>query len=520
MNKKITNQIFNLIFLLLLLSLSYIYDFHNIIVKEPQSIHMWRQSDCLSFALNYYKEDNGFFEPEVHQIGVPDNGKTVSDFPLIYYLVGKIWRITGQHEYIFRGLILLLFFTGLFFLYKTLVKIFNNHTWAVLPPLILFSSPVLVYYSNNFLMNVPAFSIVLIGWYFFYNFYKTSGIKWLWISMMLFALAGLLKTTALLSFFAILGVFVLENLRLIKLKKDKRVFGNFKKELIPFIAVVIIVIAWITFSVKYNDANNRGFFLVGIRPIWEMDYATISKKFFDLRTYWILHNFPGYFQIIVVALWLFMIVLPKRNNRFLYYLNLVLAIGVISYLSLFFQVVVGHDYYWINLYILLLTTIVSFGHFIKKNLPKVFPWASIAFIVLLVFNVLYCDKRIHLRYHGSNMNYYNEFMKDFSSIKDFNNEHGISRDDRIISLPDYTINGSLYLMDRKGWTSYGADHEKESFYTDRIARGAKYLFISDSTMLEQDYIAPFIQRKIGNHKSIHVYDLRNIKTDQPSEGAN
>ncbi|MBN1821460.1 MAG: glycosyltransferase family 39 protein [Prolixibacteraceae bacterium] len=518
--KNIISRIPTIIFLLLLLVLSYIYDFQKIIVKEPQSIHLWRQCDCLSFAQNYYKENIGFFEPEVHQIGVHGNGKTVSDFPLIYYLVGKTWRITGQHEYIFRGLVLLLFFTGLYFLHRTLIQLFQNKIWAIVIPLILFTSPVLVYYSNNFLMNVPAFSLVLIAWYFFFRFYKTSQIKWLWVTMGLLTFAGLFKTTALLSYFALLGVFIIENLKIYQFRKSKPVFTDLKKEIFPFIMVILLIVAWVTFAVKYNDANNRGFFLVGIRPIWQMDSAAISKTFHDIRTYWIMQNFPKYFQIIVVALWLAMLVLPRRNNRFFYYLNLVLAIGVISYLLLFYQVIAGHDYYWINLYILLLMTLVSFAYFIKKNFPKIFPWSSLVFVVLLVFNIIYCDKKIDLRYHGSNMNYYNMYLKNYSSIKNFNREHGITRDDLVISLPEGTINGSLYLMDQKGWTSYGADHENQKYYIDRIQRGAKYLFVSDSTLLEQDYIQPFIQDKIGKFKSIEVFDLRKIDIEKLQTDSN
>ena len=104
------SRISGLIFICLLLVFGYFYDFHKIISLEPQSIHAWRQSDCVSFALNYCMEDRGLLEPSIHFIGGNDNGKTVSEFPIVYYTIGKIWRITGQHEFIYRGFVLALFF--------------------------------------------------------------------------------------------------------------------------------------------------------------------------------------------------------------------------------------------------------------------------------------------------------------------------------------------------------------------------------------------------------------------------
>lgn len=100
-------------------------------------------------------------------------------------------------------------------------------------------------------------------------------------------------------------------------------------------------------------------------------------------------------------------------------------------------------------------------------------------------------------------------MKPFSTIETYNRTLGIKRDDRVISIPDVTINGSLYLMDQKGWTTYGGNWEKEDFYINRIVRGAKYLFVSDSSLLNKDYLVPFTQNKIGCYQGISIFQLKN-----------
>ena len=50
---------------------------------QPQSHHQWRQSDCLSLALNYYQFELPFLEPQVHNL-LAEEGKSVSEFPVLY----------------------------------------------------------------------------------------------------------------------------------------------------------------------------------------------------------------------------------------------------------------------------------------------------------------------------------------------------------------------------------------------------------------------------------------------------
>jgi len=108
------------IFLVILLLVSWYYDFHKILFLGPQSVHFWRQVDCLSFTLNYMMEDRAFFNPAIHYIAAAGHGEVVTDFPVIFYLVGNIWKITGQQEWIYRLIVFLLFTSGISFLFFAL----------------------------------------------------------------------------------------------------------------------------------------------------------------------------------------------------------------------------------------------------------------------------------------------------------------------------------------------------------------------------------------------------------------
>jgi len=198
------------VFAFFLLIFSAIYNYQDILFKPPQSIHMWRQCDCLSVTLNYYQDKNPFFKPSFHNLGNDGTGKTVSDFPLIYYIVAQLWKLFGFHEFIYRLVVLLFFFSGLFALFRIFENVLKNSVLAIIGPLFLFTSPTLVYYANNFLMDIPAFSSALIGLYFFFKYTRTSSNRHFYLFAGFYALAGLLKISSLLSFVAIIGIFVLE----------------------------------------------------------------------------------------------------------------------------------------------------------------------------------------------------------------------------------------------------------------------------------------------------------------------
>ena len=93
-------------------------------------------------------------------------------------------------------------------------------------------------------------------------------------------------------------------------------------------------------------------------------------------------------------------------------------------------------------------------------------------------------------------------------------EWGIQKNDKVISVPDFTINGSLYFMNMKGYTDFGNDFTKAEAFYNRMDQGAKYLIVNDSTILKNEVIQPFITNKLGEYKNISVYDLRDVKKQE------
>jgi len=84
------------------------------------------------------------------------SGKTAGEFPLLYWSVAQLWKITGKSEFLYRLVVLIISFTGLYAVFRASKKILNNNIQALFVGLLLFTSVPYVYYAANFLPNVPA----------------------------------------------------------------------------------------------------------------------------------------------------------------------------------------------------------------------------------------------------------------------------------------------------------------------------------------------------------------------------
>lgn len=497
------------IFLLIILSVSAIYNYQSILFYPPQSLHLWRQCDCLSMASNYYKDNNSFLEPSVNNLGTDGSGKTVSDFPLIYYAVGKLWQQFGQHEFIFRLINLLLFYTGLFALFKICESILMDSFFAIIITALLFTSPFLVYYANNFLMNVPAFSMALIGLYFFMKFYQTSRLKNLYLFGFFFALAGLLKVPSLIGFIALGGILVLEMIG-VKFKPDRKIFPQPTRALIPFILVLLVQASWYYYAKKYNSENTAGIFLIGILPIWELDKTGINTVFEFIGEHLKWDYFRPETSIALSIMLLFTIIFFRKANIILKTLTMLTLAGALVFFVLFFQALKDHDYYLINMLIAAPLVSLTFLLLLSQHFPKIYKSLlfRIIMVAILIHSIDFARRRIEGRYNpdGWINAYYTETIKHLRTLPPYLDTIGIQQSDKVICLPDESINISLYLMKRKGWTNYNI-HNDSANINDKIKMGAKYLMIYDKEIMKNPEIKPFTKNKIGQYKMIEIFKL-------------
>jgi hypothetical protein len=515
----------NVLFIIAFLAISLTYNYIHIFELGPRALHLWRQCDCLSITLNYYQHDANFFEPEIHNLIADNNttGKTIGEFPLFYYTVAGLWKVFGVHEWIFRLAGLLLVFWGLFSLFKTAEYFFKNTFWAIWIPMMLFTSPIFADYGVSFLTNVPAFSLVLVAFRYIQLYYEKSKISSLYIAMLLFTLAGLLKTSSLISFVFLIIVFFGE--RISWFNKNKVYLFKRATVLIPMFLVIMIIFAWYYYAEWFNAIHKGHYTFNHLWPIWELSKDRILDYFVTIKKFTVHLVFNAYTLVIFLMMFLAILFTPRKNSSFFYYGNIIILGGSIIYLLFWFQALNFHDYYYIDLLFIIIFVPFSFLLFLKNNYEKI--WNSkgvkIFFALILIFNVYYTSKMLELRYfpragkpytvipsepklmfRWTDGNFTRKY-KALEEIKPYFEKIGIKQDDRVISIPDGSFNVTLYLMNQPGWTEYGLDKSNLKKY---IARGAKYLIINDTTVNKENYLKPYLTTKIGSYKNVEIYRLR------------
>jgi len=522
----------SLLLILLLLLISVLYGYHKILPHGPYSFHEWRQSDCLAITLNYYKDNLGFLTPAFQWVSNDGNSKTISEFPIIYYTVGQLWKVFGQHAYIFRLLNLLIVFSGLFFMFRLIRQQIGDNFWAIMSVLFVFTSPLLVFYANNFMPDAPALSFGVIGCYFLMRYYNARLIRWLYIACFFFLLGGLIKISSLLLFVGVLPI----HLYNVFLKKDQK-FS--KASLIPFALVLLTIASWYAYVNYYNSHNVR-YFLGGILPIWELSFSQRRDISIDLFNF----IMPSYFSqaglFMLFFMFLYSVFNWRRANPFLITLNVICFLGSVLFVILFYGAFNLHDYHLVNMLIMIPLTVLTFLDLLKRINPGILDNRQIKILAMmglamLVYNTMVktrlkydyndyfvgrsfaIDKPMKEYYGWYHWNYSNTF-EALETIQPYLRQLGIQRTDLVVSLPDQSPNMTLYLMDQKGFSDFGGIEPKSEATINRyIELGAKYLIINDKRLYEQAYFKRFIQHKIGAYKNVDIYSLENLPLLPPTD---
>ena len=493
----------NLYLLMLVIALFFLNFYSKTLFYRPTSIHQWRQTDCLSITKNYYEEGMNFFEPKIHYQGVK-GGRAVSECPLINYTVAGLWKIFGEHEFIYRLLEYLLFLSAILILFNTLLIFFRSAILALFSVSIFLTSPLLAYYGLNFIADVPALSLGIICFCFTYRFFHTGKISLFYLALITGTLAVLIKASALV------GLSLLLFISITDLLKANRWFGVnplFSKKAAPTIAILVsvgIIFSWYRFALLYNNNNNNNIFLLTVLPIWEMEEKELiyNLKILFNNLFPVFLNRPMLF--LVMALAIFVMANFRKLEIFLRYAFVFSLLFFISYLLFFFQVFGVHDYYLINIMIFPVITVVSFVSIVRSSssfTPST-RFMRVFLMVSLVFNSMHCAAVYRLRtVEDDKMVYWFPFISEDEKnlakyfFWDYGNsikhlEHfepvlraaGIKRTDHVLSIPDYSFDISLYLMDQKGYT-VARDHLlHDSTVMVRFMPKVKYVILSDTTL--------------------------------------
>ena len=240
----------------------------------------------------------------------------------------------------------------------------------------------------------------------------------------------------------------------------------------PYLAVMVLTFAWYSYAAYYNKHNLSGIFLQGLLPIWTLDAATMKKLW---TIYWkdMIPAFiplAGFYFDLLIFICLF--IFYKHINRFLLYLNVLVFLGCVSLLILFYQALTIHDYYSTNSLIFIPLPLLAGFDLLHRKYPwllknlilKIFAAVGLIFLLYTgaVTNRMKYNTRDRLRKRISLLTNMKLRKWGRSTIGMIHvSSHYIAS--HLISgtlessgpteysvFPDYSFNITLYMLDQKG----------------------------------------------------------------------
>ena len=514
-------------FILLLATMAFfgIFDLWN---ERPHPLHVWRNADCLSITQNYYDEGMNFGEPAIHNYISDDDtsGKTAGEFPGWYYLIALLWKIFGVNEGLYRFAVGGFFVISLLVLQSAARRLIGDF-WSVLLTVWLFVQPALVYYAFAFLSNVPALSFALLGLASFIRYAIHGSKKHLYWMSFFYALAGLFKVTALLTYCTIGALLLLEWVG-VGLWPDRKLFRNHKRDLLVMAVALLPNFIWYTWAAWYNGIHGGKYTFNGLWPLWEADAsyrAEVWQGIIEFVGPQIMSPVNWIIALVTTFLGIFF---AKRIPKALWLAPIILFLGCLIYSVFWFQAWRNHDYYFINVYV---WPLIAMGCIVGVHkmlmIPKLAERIFRAVGVLtLAWSFWYGQEHLELRIAPDyDKDYFTAMEQEEGKLKYIFWDHdrherglldieplladaGVGEDDLVVTIPDASYSITLYLMDRKGWSNMVNRNRDAESLRKHIAKGAKYLVINEPNYEDEfPWVKEFMTDLVLEHRSIRVYRL-------------
>lgn len=500
---KIVEKYKYYIFIGILLILYFLFDFYAIVFREPYGIHFIRQTDSLSFVANYYRHGFHFFEPQIFHLQSID-GKTACEFPILYYLTALSYLIFGEHSFILRIITLTISTVGFIYLFK-LTQLFIKDILISLPlSLMICSSSVLLYYSNNYLPDASVFGLTMIAWYHYFKFTNLPDCqKNLHYAILFFFFASIIKITYLINPIAAILSLILVSYQ--KQKSIKAVFFEHRKILLYSVLLFLLILSWNIYQWWYNHIHQASYFLVKPNPIWDLNNSEIWEVWGYMKNYWFSQYyyqtaFHFFFLLIFAGFFL-------KSKNYALKLNIVLLfVGSFSYFMFFYIQFKNHDYYFIAfLPLLILLCIQSFLKFIGR-FPKfvLSNYFKLFLFILFMLSFRHSEKKLSERFDTKKSDLFADISKKLAHTREFLDKKNIPVKAKFIIYTDLSPNGGLYSIKRPGWNIEENSEKGKSFLKSYLQKDAEYIIFTDSTFI----INEIVSEEIGVENKNYIFKLK------------
>jgi hypothetical protein len=498
--RELTNGQADLLFLALLAILYVLFGLTEFVFSPPFGIHFMRQTDGLAFAMNYHLFDNSFWKPELLSVRWA-NGQAANEFPILYYLTSFCYDAFGVSHFWLRAINLSLFTAGLIWLQRLAYLIFESRAYSFVIGTFLFCSTIVLFYSANHLPDVPAMSLILGGIYFWFKHQKSKRPIDIIFSFALFTFAGLLKVTMMIYPIAIVSVSIIQ--KLMSMTDGKRI--NLKLLMINVAICFFIVFGWNYYMLQFNIEAGSNAFLTRALPVWEYEEWFITMVWGFIAEYWAVSVLPLTFWHILFILFAFQIIFIKHANRQLALLTSLTFAGSIAYMALFYAQFENHDYYFIVVMPTIILLLMNAFTTIKNLIPKI--GNSVVYKVLLVvfigIGMADSHHKLSKRFESLPITDHHVQMSGIqSALTDLN----IPVEARFLVLGDFSPNGSLYFLQRKGIT-YKNQERLEARGIDNLSEyDLDYMLVLHNNW-ESDIPSSIVRKVVLSSERYSIYGL-------------
>ncbi|MBL7811972.1 MAG: hypothetical protein JNL57_07075 [Bacteroidetes bacterium] len=480
--------------------------------KPPYSMHQGAQADRACVAWNYYHESMNFFLPRVMESRAWD-GIAGMEFPALPYTSALLYKIFGFHDGIYRAVMWFIVSFGVyaawlitgFFVRRNLNRLLLVYGWYL--------SPVLVFYTPNFLPDPAALSFSMLAWYFFFRFYFQIQIrKSLWLYTLFISLAGLIKVSFLITHFAIFGLCVLPLIPRLKLPLSVPVKP---RHVLWFIVPLACVGSWYSYSAALTRKTWNVHFLQQPNPA--KSWAQLTDNTAYAFNTWYDSIYAGYLLYFVIAFILITIVIHYRKNPLIAAISGFLFLGFAAAFILFNTQFRYHDYYFILLFPFLFFGLLLMQQTFVENRTVFIGLVPI--ILMLGFYYFPIRNFFHSRHmqdrkYGEN-DYYNQALihnySAYDSMAMYLNKN-IPANSRIMLAFDPSPNTGLYLLQRKG-VRIATDFPAELAQSIAAEHHIKYVVINDSALWNKNFTKVFgsIPRIRQQYNNLYLLEYAEIE---------
>ncbi len=503
-------KLFVLFFFLFSIHLFYTYiGTYNQLSTRPSSIHVWAQCARASVALNYYDGDMNFFKPKIHR-SVDGEGVTGLEFPLVNYVPAVCYKLFGFNEAYYRGFVLLCMAAGLLFFYLMLNRAVGNPLLSFALTLSAYCSPVFLYYSNNFMPDIPSIGFSLIAWYFLFGYLRSSqeSNRKLYVFILFATLAALIKATSMVTILTVMGMVFLDYFKFYKLQPQQKLFLHKPRVLLFLFLGIATVFAWYFWAHLLDKHYKSASFAMS--PVMVTDWATASEVWNIIYNN---HRFEYYpyetyvFFIVVIALlaigWRFV-------SRVYFSAFFIATVGNMFVVYFFFYQFKDHDYYIIPLTSSAFLMYFVFADFLRRISLKYFSVLPFVFVIVLFFNlkegVKWTRKDYQNRYNPENVRYFDN-TDVYNDLEPKLRKIGINRNDKVLSGFETGWCNTLYKMNQMGFVFTTATAKEEMAHLLSLPQ-FKYMVLSDTVKYNTMFPGMLNYPIIASHRGLLIYKLR------------